>query len=151
MSIALLETQATIFDLGRTSLTGLLWCPYLPPVGTEANEPLGCMDCSQPDRYFNHTSFATTLDDTKHLTRIDVIFTPFTSHIRKLHYCFDERNPILGAGKEGKCFPVPIFGSSGERLIGMEIIWSDGNQAIGYNVCSALLVLFLNTNMVVEA
>lgn len=137
-------------ELSKTSLPGL-WYPSLPPVGMKASEPLGCMDFSQPDYCFGHASFATHLDDIKHLTRVDVIFTPFTTHIRDLHYYFDDRNPILGAGKEGKCCPVPIYGSSGERLVGMEIIWSDGNRAVGCNVCSPLLVPYADTDIGLEA
>ena len=117
----------------------------------KASEPLGYMDYSQRDYYFAHTSFANTLDDLKHLTHIDVVFTPFTSHIRDLHYHFDDRNPILGAGLEGKCCSVPIGGSSGERLTGIEIIWSGGNRAVGLNVCSSLRVICVDTDIGLEA
>ena len=117
----------------------------------EASEPCGCVDYSQRDHCFGHKSFATTYDDSKHLTRIDVIFTPFTSHIRDLHYYFDDRDPILGAGNEGRCYSVRIYGSSGERLVGMEIIWSNDNRIAGYNVCRSLLVLYADTDIDLEA
>ena len=113
----------------------------------KASRLVGCTERSQRDSYFGHTSFATTRDDLKHLTRIDAVFTPFTSQLCDLHYHFDDRKPILGAGKDGKCCSVPIYESSGEQLIGIEIAWSDVNRAIGCNVSSSLFLLHVDTDI----
>ena len=111
-----------------------LWYPYLPPVNFKVTGVAGfsvgdSFTCMRPSIFLSGSQ------SSNHLSLINCFVSPRLLGIFDFHSNVDDQEPVLGyQWLQGKEVSLLIDGANGERLSGMDVLWSHRTDHIGMTV-----------------
>ena len=110
-----------------------LWYPEVPSVNSIATPAIGQVVAGDVFSSRCFTSFGDKVEATEHLVKIDAFMDPDSS-IHGFRFCFNDRESIPAGWIPGKVIPCLIDGPGGEKINGMEVLWSNFNKIAGLKV-----------------
>ena len=128
----------------RNSLMHSLWYPEVPPVNSIATPAIGQVVAGDVFSSRCFTGFGYTAEATEHLVRIDA-FMDSDSSVHGFRFYFDDREPVPAGWIPGKAITCIIDGPGGEKINGMEVLWSNLNKIAGLKVRRTASDLFSKT------
>ena len=137
VAIGILENTRTLSRLNRDSITQSLWHPKLPPINSLATPAMGRVPTGNAFSYRCITVLGDEVGATEHLVQVNA-YIDTDSLIHGFRCLFNDREATPTEWIPGKAVPCLIDGPGGERINGIEVIWSDTNKIAGLNVsCTA--------------
>ena len=131
--MGLLEKQNPVSRLSQGTLRRSLWHPDLPPSEMTSTPVIGQSRRETRFSYKCHTSLGISMEAAAYLEQIDA-HVDTESRIHGFRLRFKDRDPTPKDWIPGKAIPYLIDGPGGERIHGMEVLWSDETQMSGFNV-----------------
>ena len=113
---------------------GSLWYPEVPPVNSIATPAIGQVVAGDVFSSRCCTGFGYKAEATEHLVKIDA-FMDFDSSVHGFRFCFNDRESIPAGWIPGKAISCLIDGPGGEKINGLEVLWSNLNKIAGLKVC----------------
>lgn len=133
-----LVKQNPVSRLSQDILSRNLWHPDLPPSSMTLTPVIGQSHRETRFSYRCHTTLGISTEAAAYLEQIDAHIDT-ESRIHGFRLRFKDRDPTPKDWIPGKAIPYLIDGLGGERIHGMEVLWSDETQISGFNVrCIAL-------------
>ena len=133
VTFGILETEKATPRRNQNSLMHSLWYPEIPPVNSIATPAIGQVvggDVFSSRRFTGCGYEAETID---HLVKIDV-FMDSDSLVHGFRFCFNDRESIPTGWIPGKAISCLIDGPGGEKINGIEVLWSNFNKIAGLKV-----------------
>lgn len=140
VAVGILEKTRTTSRLSRDSLPQSLWHPELPPIASLPTPAIGRVLTGNAFSYRYITSFGDNIRAAENLVQINA-YMDTESLIHGFKCLFNHGEVTPTDWIPGKTVPCLIDGPGGERINGMEVIWSDTNNTAGLNVrCTAVQI-----------
>ena len=100
--------------------------------------------------YRYHTSLGISTEAAGHLVRVTG-YLDWDSRVRGFRFQFDDREPVPVTTQwiPGKSITYMVDGPGGERIQGLEVLWSDRNEIAGLDVEFPFLHSMEETDIVV--
>lgn len=111
-----------------------LWYPEVPPVNSIATPAIGQVVAGDVFSSRCCTGFGYKVEATEHLVKIDA-FLDSDSSVHGFRFCFNDRESIPAGWIPGKAISCLIDGPGGEKINGLEVLWSTFNKIAGLKVC----------------
>lgn len=110
-----------------------LWYPEVPPVNSSATQAIGPILVGDAFSSRCFVGFGDKVEAAEHLVKIDACMNTDSS-IHGFRFCFNDRESIPTGWIPGKAIPCLIDGPGGERINGMEVLWSNFNKIASLKV-----------------
>ena len=110
-----------------------LWYPEVPPVNSIATPAIGQVVAGDFFSSRCFTGFGYEVEATEHLVKIDALMDS-DSFVHGFRFCFDDRESVPTGWIPGTAISCLIDGPGGEKINGMEVLWSNSNKIAGLKV-----------------
>ena len=110
-----------------------LWYPEVPAANSIATPAIGRVVAGDVFSARCFTGFGYRVEATEHLVKIDA-FMDSDSSVHGFRFCFNDREAVPAGWIPGKAVSCLIDGPGGEKINGMEVLWSNTNKIAGLKV-----------------
>ena len=133
VAIGLLEQQVEATSRGR--IHQFLWQPNIPPIEWKLTAAIGRYMKGILFSYRCHTSLGSSTETAGHLVQVTG-FLDCDSRVRGFRFGFADSGPVPVSTQwiPGKSITYIVDGPGGERIQGLEVLWSDKNEIAGLDV-----------------
>ena len=107
-----------------------LWYSEVPSANSIATPAMGQAVAGDVFSSRCFTDFGHMVEATEHLVKVDA-FMDSDSLVHGFRFCFNDRESIPAGWIPGKAISCLIDGSGGEKINGVEVLWSNFNKIAG--------------------